>query len=171
MTFGNKLFELRKSKSLSQDNLAEKLGVSRQAISKWELDETLPDTANLMKIADMFYVSVEYLLNDSMDCEQPVKKVLPVYGNKYDVVNLLAALASVAVSVIAVLHYIYRMIRNYSFYSGLPQRDGHICVYGDRRYYHILDETVILFFLAIVIIVSAVIALKLYKKCKTQSNN
>lgn len=43
MSLGNSLFSARKKRSLSQEEVAEKLGVSRQTISKWELDETLPD--------------------------------------------------------------------------------------------------------------------------------
>ncbi|MEY8517786.1 helix-turn-helix transcriptional regulator [Lachnospiraceae bacterium 29-84] len=43
MSFGNHLYQARRSKGLSQEAVAEKLGVSRQTISKWETDETLPD--------------------------------------------------------------------------------------------------------------------------------
>ena len=50
MTFGQKVCLLRKQKGYSQDILAEKTGVSRQAVSKWELDETLPDIENTIKI-------------------------------------------------------------------------------------------------------------------------
>ncbi len=54
MTFGEKLKKLRIEKQLSQEDLANQLGVSRQAISKWEQDIALPDTNNLILIAKIF---------------------------------------------------------------------------------------------------------------------
>ena len=64
MTFGTKLQNLRKSKNMSQEDLAERLSVSRQAISKWELDQSLPDTTNIIAISEIFNVSIDYLLLD-----------------------------------------------------------------------------------------------------------
>ena len=169
MTFGIKLQKLRKTQGLSQEQLADRLCVTRQAVSKWELDETLPDSENVLKIADMFYVSAEYLLNNSVT-EQPVK-TFHIDADKYDTVNLLAALAAVVASIGAVFYYGLRMISEFTYWYALPQRDDCICIYGKRVYYEMLDETVILFFLAIVITISAIIAYRLYKKCKTQANN
>ena len=64
MNFGEKLTNLRKSKNLSQEELAEKLNVSRQTISKWELDQTVPDTENLVNIATFFDTTVGELLDE-----------------------------------------------------------------------------------------------------------
>lgn len=64
MTFGNKILKLRKKKGLSQDALAELLGVSRQAISKWELGEAMPDISNVIQLSQFFHVSLDFLLND-----------------------------------------------------------------------------------------------------------
>lgn len=61
MTIGQRISELRKTYSYSQEYVAEKLGVSRQAVSKWENDTTAPDTYNLIAIAELFNVSVEYI--------------------------------------------------------------------------------------------------------------
>lgn len=58
----NNLYELRKSAGLSQEEFAEKLGVSRQAVSKWERGEAYPDTENLIVISDMFNVTIDELL-------------------------------------------------------------------------------------------------------------
>lgn len=167
MTFGEKLFDLRKSRKLSQDELAEKLCVTRQAVSKWELGETLPDSENVIKLADMFYVSAEYLLNDDVT-EQP-QKTLPTFANKYDAVNLLGALASLGCAICAVFHYGLRMYYEITSSYNLPPRDNSIRVYFERVYYEILDETVILVFLAAVIIISAIIAIRIYKKCDFQN--
>lgn len=49
MNLGNSLFQARKKRGLSQEDVAEKLGVSRQTISKWETDETVPDISRLKK--------------------------------------------------------------------------------------------------------------------------
>ena len=62
---GRKLFELRKRNGLSQGELAEKLGVSRQAVSKWECGESLPDTDNLITISKLFDVSLDDLIGNS----------------------------------------------------------------------------------------------------------
>lgn len=62
MTFAQKLKELRTRAGMSQEKLAEKVGVSRQAITKWETDKGAPDMDNLMAISDLFGVSVDELL-------------------------------------------------------------------------------------------------------------
>ena len=64
MTFGEKLYQLRTERGMSQETLARSLGVSRQAISRWELGSTLPDAPNLLKLSDLFGVSIDYLLHD-----------------------------------------------------------------------------------------------------------
>ncbi|MCK8060759.1 MULTISPECIES: helix-turn-helix domain-containing protein [unclassified Fusibacter] len=56
------LIELRKSRGYSQEALADKLGVSRQAVSKWERDEALPDIHNLSLLADVFNISIDELV-------------------------------------------------------------------------------------------------------------
>lgn len=61
MTIGERISELRRTASLSQEYVAEKLGVSRQAVSKWETDVSAPDTYNLIALSSLFGVSVEYL--------------------------------------------------------------------------------------------------------------
>lgn len=62
MTLGTRISTLRVAKKYSQEYLAEKLGVSRQAVSKWENDINSPDTKNLVLLAELFGVSVEYLV-------------------------------------------------------------------------------------------------------------
>lgn len=67
MTLGEKLQRLRRQGGLSQEQLAEQLSVSRQAVSKWELDETMPDTDNVVQLSRLFGVSCDYLLLDEVD--------------------------------------------------------------------------------------------------------
>ena len=59
----NRLCELRKAHNLSQEELADKLGVSRQAVSKWERSESSPDTDNLIQLAALYNISLDELLN------------------------------------------------------------------------------------------------------------
>ncbi len=66
MNFAEKLFTLRNQSGYSQETLAEKLNVSRQAVSKWETGPTLPETDKLIAISDLFNVSIDSLLIDSI---------------------------------------------------------------------------------------------------------
>lgn len=61
MTAGERIYKCRKAKKLSQEYVATILGVSRQAVSKWENDLSVPDTVNYINLAKIFGVSVEYL--------------------------------------------------------------------------------------------------------------
>ena len=67
MKLGEKLQQLRKKSGLSQEQLAARLTVSRQAVSKWELNETMPDTENVVQLSRLFGVSCDYLLRDEVD--------------------------------------------------------------------------------------------------------
>ena len=58
----NRLVQLRKDHGLSQEELAEKLGVSRQAVSKWERAESSPDTDNLIALAELYHISLDTLV-------------------------------------------------------------------------------------------------------------
>ncbi len=66
MTFAEKFLKLRKQALLSQEEAAEKIGVSRQAISRWEQGTALPDAFNLSIICKVFGVSADYLINDDV---------------------------------------------------------------------------------------------------------
>ena len=66
MTFGEKLSKLRKEKNYTQEQLAELLGVSRQAVSKWEADAAYPQTETLIEIGKLFDCSMDYLLKDEI---------------------------------------------------------------------------------------------------------
>ena len=77
MTFGEKLTRLRKREGLSQEALAEKLGVSRQAVSRWEQSAALPDAAKLLPCARLFRVEVEWLLDDARGWEDQAQSAEP----------------------------------------------------------------------------------------------
>lgn len=64
MTIGEKIYKLRSDKSISQETMAFDLGVSRQAVSKWETDQSLPDLDKIKLLSDYFEVSIDYLVKD-----------------------------------------------------------------------------------------------------------
>lgn len=82
MDFRGKLIEQRRKYGLSQEQLAERMGVSRQAVSRWETENTLPDAYNLKKISTLFHVSIDYLLAED-DCVQEEEK--SIVGNEQDI--------------------------------------------------------------------------------------
>ena len=64
MTLGEKIFNLRTEKGFSQEALGEKLGVSRQSVSKWETDQSVPELEKIVAISEIFGVSTDYLLKE-----------------------------------------------------------------------------------------------------------
>lgn len=69
MTLGDKLSKLRKENNYTQEQLADVLGVSRQAISKWESNITYPETDKLIRISELFNCSLDYLLKDAEETD------------------------------------------------------------------------------------------------------
>ena len=80
MEFNNKLYELRKQKGFSQEELANRLNVSRQTVSKWEVGDSTPDMEKLIAISDLFGISLdELVLNKTPEpapAPQPAKSEL-----------------------------------------------------------------------------------------------
>ena len=108
MSLGKSLFNARKKSGLSQEDVAEKLGVSRQTISKWETDETLPDIRQSKKLAVLYHLTLDELIGFDADVkeiedmiektsEETQKKIdwtkvwskkYPVLGTYQEVVNI-----------------------------------------------------------------------------------
>lgn len=70
MNLGENLFQARKKKGLSQEAVAEKLGVSRQTISKWETDETLPDIRQAKRLAVLYGLTLDELIEFDADVQE-----------------------------------------------------------------------------------------------------
>lgn len=66
MKFGDNLRKFRKNKKMSQEKLAEKMNVSRQSVSKWELSESYPEMSNILKLCDIFHCTINDLVNDTL---------------------------------------------------------------------------------------------------------
>ena len=86
----NRLYELRKKQGLSQEELAEKLGVSRQAVSKWERSEASPDTDNLIALAKIYDLTLDELIygekkeKNTITEEDPVENTEDTKGESED---------------------------------------------------------------------------------------
>ena len=78
MSIGERITTLRKEHNLSQGQLAETLGVSRQAVSKWENDQTAPDTIKLIQLADVLGTELEYLATGNKPVYEPAPIVVNV---------------------------------------------------------------------------------------------
>ena len=78
MILADKIIDLRKKEGLSQEELANKLGVSRQSVSKWEGAQSTPDMDKIIKLADLFGVSTDYLLRDEIDAPAAAQPLDPV---------------------------------------------------------------------------------------------
>lgn len=75
MHISERLQELRKENKYSQEQLAEKLGVTRQAISKWESAQGNPDINNIIKLSEIYNVSTDYLLKGEKTMPEPIKTI------------------------------------------------------------------------------------------------
>ena len=87
MSLGNSLFHARKKCGLSQEEVAERLGVSRQTVSKWETDETLPDIRQSKKMAVLYNLSLDELIDfdlDVMEIQQAIERTSEEVEEKID---------------------------------------------------------------------------------------
>lgn len=87
MKFEEKLVKLRKSNGLSQEQLAEKLGVSRQAISRWESGDSTPDMINLLGLCECFKVSADYLIHADYESDED----MPIIKEKNEEITSIQA--------------------------------------------------------------------------------
>ena len=77
MILADKIIENRKKNGWSQEELAEKLGVSRQSVSKWESAQAIPDLKKILQLSEVFGVSTDYLIRDEIE-EVPALEQAPV---------------------------------------------------------------------------------------------
>lgn len=90
MSIGERIIQLRKERNISQGQLAQALDVSRQAVSKWENDQTAPDTLKLIRLAEVLNTEVEYLATG----------VMPIYQSPPVVVNVVEKVDKVVEKVV-----------------------------------------------------------------------
>ena len=102
MEIGEKILELRKKMDLSQENLAELMGVARQTISKWELNETSPDLKDAKKLSKIFNVSLDEITNNDIK-NVIVEKVLKEEVLLKRIINILKIMFLLIIITITIL--------------------------------------------------------------------
>lgn len=78
MTLSDKIIQLRKRNGWSQEDLAERMDISRQAISRWENGTALPDANNILHLSKLFNVTTDYLLNDNYSDDKSLPSIKTV---------------------------------------------------------------------------------------------
>lgn len=115
MDLGKRIYRLRKEKGLSQEQLAEMLNVSRQSISKWELNESNPELANIIELSKIFNVSIDYLLTSTTEEKGHNNSDLAVSNDKLKKYKT-QIIVSIALLVISVPLF---LLVNVNFYLGI----------------------------------------------------
>lgn len=87
MNLGNNLFQARKKPGLSQEIVAEKLGVSRQTVSKWEADETVPDIYQSKKLVKFYNLTLDELIEFDIDVKEIEEVIKNINGEKESKIN------------------------------------------------------------------------------------
>ena len=133
MTMGEKILNMRKARGWNQEELAERIGVTRQAVSRWESGAAKPDADKIIAICDLFGVSADYLLRDRYSGEesgvQPEKQPVTALGAKVQSLTLRqwsalgAAMAGGLVLFALKLIYIFKDT-NYSYHNGYAHCQG-----------------------------------------------
>lgn len=103
MTIGNRICKLRKEYSYSQEYVAAHLGVSRQAVSKWEKDQSAPDTYNLIALAELFNVSVEYLATGKIKEEEITSKEISTISQTRKIIGYILVGAGLVTGVLGLI--------------------------------------------------------------------
>ncbi len=99
MKLSEKIVKLRKSNGWSQEEFAEKLDVSRQAVSRWEVGTAQPDVMNILQLSKLFGVTADYLLNDDYESDMDIprlKETNEALDIKKDSVRKLSLIAALA---------------------------------------------------------------------------
>lgn len=113
MELCERLRELRKEHKYSQEDAADKLGVSRQAISKWESGQGKPEINNIIKLAEIYDVTTDYLLagKENTSCENyPAIENNDIYKKMIAVIAILGAAALITVLFIAMLFFLEKFV-------------------------------------------------------------
>lgn len=112
MKLSDKILNLRKQNGLSQEELADKLHVSRQAISRWEVGSAQPDATNVLQLSKLFGVTTDYLLNEDYESDYDVPAIKNTQINANRKIKRMIALCSAAFGLLGnfVIYVLSRMI-------------------------------------------------------------
>ena len=147
MKLSEKILKLRKQNGLSQEELASKLNVSRQAVSRWELGSALPDGSNILQLSKLFGVTADYLLNDDFDSDHDVPAVKQTELHAKSTVKKIAAACSAAFGLLGnfIIYIISRFIEVRAFFPISYQDEYGQTWYSEeshmvRSYWHFIEE-------------------------------
>lgn len=135
MTIGEKILSLRKARGWSQEELADKIGVSRQAVSRWEADSAKPDADKIILICDLFGVSADYLLRENYAGEMGQLKQnalveairrMPLWESVCAIISLFGLLITVMIAAFA--SNSSSVLTSYLFYASI------ICIFAWPAY-------------------------------------
>ena len=112
MDLAERLQDLRKKAGYSQEQLADLLGISRQAVSKWEASQGKPETDNIIKLTEIYHVSADYILlgTESAASPAPAKKMPKEYRQAVKAAAILASAAGVTVLFITALALLAKFV-------------------------------------------------------------
>ncbi len=116
MRLSDKIVELRKTNGWSQEELAEKLNVSRQAISRWEGAAAQPDAANILQLSKLFGVTTDYLLNDEYESDNDLPKVKEIKRDSFHQIMIFLVTLEV---MILIIQFITTIILQNEFFGVL----------------------------------------------------
>ena len=129
--FSEKLYELRKAKKLSQEELAERLNVARQTISKWETGATTPDTNNLIELSNIFEISIDEFVGKNVKQEEENENK-KINKKKIIIISILILIISLIIIYIGVIIYRANVVLN--FITSIEKKDK------DTDYMYIYTE-------------------------------
>lgn len=114
MEISERLQELRKKAGYSQEQVSEMLGLSRQAISKWESGQGKPDIENIIKLTEIYHVSADYLLlgveQNNVNVKSKKPKISVEYRKAISIIAIIAATAIITVLFITVLWLLAKFV-------------------------------------------------------------
>ena len=123
MELGNLILKYRKQKNLSQEDLANLIGVTRQTISKWELNETTPDLKQAIKLAELFGISINDLIKSNQ-----INEVVNDIGtnNKFKIIIKIMKIIGITISIIIFVICMYIILTTYikGYFSTGPTSQG-----------------------------------------------
>lgn len=148
----NKIKELRISKNLTQQQLADELHVTKQAISKWEKGKSIPDITSVELIASYFGVSVDYLINDSIELSnsETVKVIPSKHLSKLNI-TLISMLAVLLAAVIALSIVVGVLLNKVNAPDTVEVNGFEITYLSDETYYISEENRTINLYLSFII--------------------
>ena len=129
MTIGSRICTLRKEIQLSQEDMAYQIGVTRQAVSKWETDQSAPDAYNLIALAKVLNTSVEFIVTGKVALEKTIEEKTPTTKNEeqpakkrsnLSIIGFMLLGGGILISIIGMfLHEIWSIIGAYVAVTGI----------------------------------------------------